>query len=141
MNLWKKKISSISKELDLVSKKNTYLKNDLDTHVCHASIALSSNVSIACTSSSIIENDICMLKKSVDCLGFILSQCALSHSRLESMFRKKQIPSMHAHKPRHTHAPHGHTHNTLYAYVYTCTHVDVRDTLLSFVMIVYMIQI
>ena len=82
----KNKIVSISKELDLVSKKNTSLKNDIDTHVCHASPP---SVSIICTSSSIIENDICLLKKSVDCLGSTLSQCSMNHTRLESMFRKK----------------------------------------------------
>ena len=62
-----------------------------------------------------------MLKKSVVCLGFTLSQCAKSHTRLESLFRTKQVPSMHAHHPRHTHAPHGH-HHSMYAHVYTCTH-------------------
>ena len=67
----KNKIVLISKKLDLVSKENIFLKNNLDTHVCHAS---SSSVSIACsTSSSIIENDICMLKKNIDCLGSTLS--------------------------------------------------------------------
>ena len=53
----KKKISSISKELDLVSKKNISLKNDLDSHVCHTSVASYSSSPIACTSSSMIEND------------------------------------------------------------------------------------
>ena len=115
------KIVSISKELDLVTKKNISLKNDLDPHVCHASVASHSTSPIACT-SSIIENDISMLKKSVDCLGSTLSHCAMNHSRLESLFRKKQVPPMHANRPRHTHAPHVHTHNTLYAHVYTCTH-------------------
>ena len=28
---------------------------------------------------------------------------------------------MHAHKTRHTHASHIHTHDTMYAHVYTCT--------------------
>jgi len=46
----------------------------------------------------------------------------MNHTRLESLVRKKQVPSiMHAHHTRHTHAPHGH-HHTLYAHVYTCTH-------------------
>ena len=67
----KNKIISISKDLDLISNKNKFLKNDLDSHVCHANIASPSSISIACTSSSMIENDICMLKKSVDCLGYI----------------------------------------------------------------------
>ena len=76
-NSLKNKIASISKELDLVSKKNIFLKNDLDTHVCHAS---SSSIPIACsTSCTIIENDICILKKSVDCLGSTLSQYAMNH--------------------------------------------------------------
>ena len=66
------------------------MKNDLDSHVCYASVASPSSLPIACT-SFIIENDINNLKKSVDCLGSTLSHCALNHSRLESMFRKKQV--------------------------------------------------
>ena len=81
----KNKIASISKELEMVSKKNISLQNDLSAHVCHASVA-SSSLPIACTSSSRIDNDICLLKKSVDCLGSTLSHCAMNHSRLESMF-------------------------------------------------------
>ena len=29
---------------------------------------------------------------------------------------------MHAHKLRHTHTSHVHTHDTMYAHMYTCTH-------------------
>ena len=72
-----------------------------------------------------------MLKKSVDYLGSTLSHCVSSHTRLESMFRKKQIPSLHAHHPRHTHAPHGHTHH-MYAHVYTCTHCGRKGQLAKF---------
>ena len=72
-----------------------------------------------------------MLKKSVECLDSTLSQCVLSHTRLESLFRKKQVPSMHAHHPRHTHASHGH-HYTLYAHVYTCTHCGRKGHLAKF---------
>ena len=94
----------------MVSKDNKTLKNDLDSHVCHAS---PSSIPIACsTSSSHVENDIIMLKKSVNCLGSTLSKCAMNHTRLESMFRKKHTPYIHAHKPRHTHASHV-THMTL----------------------------
>ena len=57
------KIASITKELEIVLKKNVSLKKDLDSHVCHASVASHPNLPIACTSSSMIENDICMLKK------------------------------------------------------------------------------
>ena len=50
----------------------------------------SSSKHVACsTFSSSIKNDICMMKKSVDCLGFTLSQCAMDHKKLKSMFRKK----------------------------------------------------
>ena len=132
----KNKITSISKELDLVFKKNISLKNDLNSHVCHATIASPSSVPIACsTSSSMIENDICVLKKSVDCLGFTLSQSATDHKKLESMFLKKHARHVHAHHTRHTHASHVYTHNTMYAHVYTCTHCRLRATLKNFVMI------
>ena len=79
-----------------------------------------------------IENDICMLKKSVDYLGSTLSQCAMNHMRLESMFRKKHAPHMYAHKTRHTHAHHAHTHDSLYARVYTCTHCGYKGHITKF---------
>ena len=85
----------------------------------------------ACTSSSRINDDICMLKKRVDCLGSTMSQCAMNHSRLESLVRKKQVPTfMHAHPSRHTHTPHGHHHT--YAHVYTCTHCGRKGHLAKF---------
>ena len=75
----------------------------------------------------------CDLKKSVDCLGSILSQCAMNHTRLESMFHKKHAaPHMHAHKSRHTHASHAHTHDTMYAHVYTCAHCGRKGHLVKF---------
>ena len=39
---------------------------------------------------------------------------------------------MHAHHPRHTHAPHVHAHNTMYAHVYTCTHCERKGHLVKF---------
>jgi len=129
----KNKIISISKEINLISNENKTLKNDLESLVCHANIASPPSVSIACsTLSSSIKNDICMLKKCVDCLGSILSQCAMNHTRLESMFRKKHAPPVHAHKPQHTHASHIHTHNTMYAHVHTCTHYGCNGHLTKF---------
>ena len=38
------------------------------------------------------------------------------------MFRKKHTPDIHAHHSRHTHASHVHTHDTMYAHVYTYIH-------------------
>ena len=51
---------------------------------------------------------------------------------VESMFRKKQVPNVHAHKSWHTHAPHVPTHNTMYARVYTCTHCGRKGHLVKF---------
>ena len=76
--------------------------------------------------------DICILKISVDCLGFTLSQYVMYHKRLESMFRKKHAPHIYAHKSRHTHAHHAHTHDSLYASVYTCTHCGRKGHLAKF---------
>ena len=73
-----------------------------------------------------------MLKKSVNCLGSTLSKCAMNHTWLESMFRKKYAPHMHAHHIRHTHASHVHTHDTMYAHVYSCTHYGRKDHLAKF---------
>ena len=77
--------------MDLVSNENKSLKNYLSSHICHIPIASSSiDKHVACsTSSSIIKNDICALKKSVDCLGSTLSQCAMNHKKLEFIFHKK----------------------------------------------------
>ena len=77
----------------------------------------------------------------MDCLGSTLSHCVLSHTRLESLFQKKQVPSMHAHKPQHTHTSHVHTHNTMYAHVYICTHCGRKGHLAKFTLIELMIQI
>ena len=71
------------------------------------------------------------MKKSVDCLGSTLSQCALDHKRLETLVRNKQVPSLHAHPSRHTHASHGHHHH-MYAHVYTCTHCGRKGHLARF---------
>ena len=123
----------------MVSKKNKSLKNNIDSHIFHTPIDSSSiNKHVSCsTSSSNIKNDICMLKKSVDYLGSTLSQCAMNHTRLESMFRKKHAPHM-----QHT------IHDIQMLIMLThmipcmlmCTLVqimDVRATLQSFVMIEY----
>ena len=54
--------------------------------------------------------------------GLHFEPMSLNHTRLESMFRKKHAPHMHAHHTRHTHAHHAHTHDSMYAHVYTYTH-------------------
>ena len=56
----------------------------------------------------------------------------MNHTRLESMFHKKHAPPMHAHKSRLTRASHVHTHNTMYAHVYTCTHCGRTGHLVKF---------
>jgi len=48
------------------------------------------------------------------------------------MFRKKQVPSMHAHKLRHTHASHVHTYDTRHAHVYAYTHCGRKCHLAKF---------
>jgi len=50
-------------------------------------------------------------------------------TRLETLVRKKQVPSLHVHPSRHTHTSHGHHHHTKYAHVYTCTHCGRKDQL------------
>ena len=86
----KNKIDLISKELESISLEKVSLKNAFDSYVCHATIDSSFiDKHISFSTSSSIENDICVLKKSVDCLGSTLRQCAMNHTRLESMLRKK----------------------------------------------------
>ena len=117
--------------MNLVSNENKFFKNDLSSHVCHISSAPSTTGKhVACsTSFSIIENDICALKKSIDCLGSTSSKCIMNHTRLKFMLHKKHAPHMHTHKLLHTHAHHAHKHDFMYAHVYTCTHCDVRAIL------------
>ena len=55
----------------------------------------------------------------------------MNHTRLETLVRKKQVPSLHVHPSRHTHAHHGHNHN-MYAHVYTCTHCGRKRHLARF---------
>ena len=56
----------------------------------------------------------------------------MNHTRLESMFRKKHAPHMHAHHTWHTHAHHAHTHDSMYAHVYSCTHCGRKGHLAKF---------
>ena len=65
----KNKIIFISNDLNVCLKKNEVLQNRIDVHVCHAS----PRIPIACHTSSLINNDISLLKKTVDCLGSTLS--------------------------------------------------------------------
>ena len=73
-----------------------------------------------------------MLKKSIDCLGSTLSQCAMDHKKLESIFRKKYAPHVYTHHTRHAHASHAHTHDSMYAHVYTCIHCGRTDYIARF---------
>jgi len=56
----------------------------------------------------------------------------MNHKKLESMFRKKHTPHMHAHFSRHTHASHVHRYDTLYDRVYTCIHCGCMGHLTKF---------
>jgi len=127
----KMKIDSILKDLDVCLKKNISLQNDIDAHVCYASVG-SPSTPIACHTSFLIEKDIFMLKKNIDSLGSTLSDCVSCHTRLESLFQKKQVLSLHAHPPRYTHATHNQNHHTLYAHVCTCTHCGRKGHLAKF---------
>ena len=114
----KKKI--VSKEKEKISKK----KNNFDSHSFHVSHV--NNVA-----PPIDKNEIHVLNKRIDCLGSTLSQCAFNHSKLESLFRKKQVSHTHAHTPWHAHTHHAHTSH-MYARVYTCTHCDHKSHLARF---------
>ena len=112
------------------------MKNNLASHSCHDSIVVTFiDINAFSTSSSKIENDICMLKNNVDCLGSTLSQCAMDHKKLEPMFRKKQGSHIHVHQSRYAHAQthtQTHTHDSIYTHVYTCTHCGRKSHLAKF---------
>jgi len=65
-------------------------------------------------------------------LGSTLSQYAMNHTRLESMFRKIHTPHIQEHPSQHTHASHVHIHDTMYAHVYTCTRCGRKGRLAKF---------
>mgnify|MGYP000872325104 CR=1 FL=1 len=86
--------------------------------VSHASIVL----------SPIIENEICVLKKNIECLSSTLSQCVFDHKRIESLFQRKQDPPIHAHTSRHAHT----YHTQKYANMYHCSHCGRKGHLAKF---------
>ena len=101
------------KEKDFVSQKKR--KNDsLSHHALHATT-----------------NEIKDLKNKMDCLSSNLSTCAFNHTRLESMFSKKQTPSFHAHHHAYV-AHHDHTHTHKHTKVYICTHCGRKGHLAKF---------
>jgi len=106
------------KEKDFVSQKKK--KSDSISH--HASHA------------HIDQNEIKNLKNKIDNLSSNLSSCAFNHTRLESLFQKKQVPHTHAHS-HHAHAydaHHAHTPTHKYAKVYICTHCGRKGHLRKF---------
>ena len=75
------------------------------------------------------------LKNKIDCLSSTLSKCAFNHSKLESLFQKKQVPHVHAHHPQHAYAHfarHDHTHSHVHSRVYKCTHCGRKGHLAKF---------
>ena len=108
-NSLKRKIFEKEKEKEKVSKKNK--KNDSISHLSlHATID---------------DSEINLLKNKINNLSSTLSKCAFNHSRLESLFSKKQAPHVHAHHSQHAYAHfarHDHTHTHMHPRVYKCTH-------------------
>ena len=100
----------VEKEKEFVSKKKK--KND---HISHHALHVTSN-------------EINMLKNKID----NLSSCAFNHTKLESLFSKKQTPHVHAH-PHHAYVEHhAHTHTHKHTKVYTCTHCGRKGHLRKF---------
>ena len=94
----------VKKEKENVSKKNK--KND-SHHALHANT-----------------NEMKFLKNKINCLSSTLNKRAFNHTRLESLFSKKQTPHIHAH---HYHAfayvaRHDYKHTHKHSKVYKCTH-------------------
>ena len=112
----KRKFVEKEKEKDFVSKKKK--KNDsLSHHALHATT-----------------NEINVLKNKMNNLSSTLSSCAFNHTRLESLFQKKQVPHVHAHS-HHAFAyvaQHDHTPTHKHTKVYTCTHCGRKGHLAKF---------
>ena len=136
----KNKIISISNELNVCLDKNIVLQNKIDAHVCHVRV-VSHTSPIACSTSSLIENDINLIKKKMDCLGSTMSQCAMNHTRLDPWFERNKF-HLYMHTIHGIHMIRTFTPITQCMFMCTLVHiVDVRATLLNFVLIVYMLQI
>ena len=114
-NSLKRKIFEKEKEKEKVSKKKRNFE-----HALHAT-------------TSIDQNEVKFLKKKIDCLSSTLSSCAFNHSRLESLFSKKQTPHIHAHHHAYAYvARHDHTHTHKHLKVYKCTHCGRKGHLAKF---------
>ena len=90
-------------------KVNVSKKNKIVDHAFHATT----------------KNEVKFLKNKIDCLSSTLSKCAFNHSRLETLFSKKQTPYIHAHHHPHAYAHfarHDHTHTHMHSRVHKCTH-------------------
>ena len=62
-----------------------------------------------------------------------MSSCAFNHSRLESLFQKKQVPHIHAHHSHHAYVTrHAHTQTHMHTKVYKCTHCGRKVHLVKF---------
>ena len=128
---------SLKTQLDFVLKENEVLKNknDCDDVLKKNEVLSSRDKHLACSTSSSINNDICMMKKSVDCLSSTLSQCVMNHKRLESMFRKNVL-HLYMHIIHGIHMLLMFTHMTPCMIECTLVHIVVtQDTLQNFVMI------
>ena len=77
-------------------------------------------------------NEINVLKNKINCLSSTLSTCAFNHSRLESLFSKKQASHVHALYPHHAYVCHNHTHTHIHPKVYKCTHCGRKGYLAKF---------
>ena len=105
-------------------------KKIVDSHSCQAT-----NDHCHIFHATIDKNEIHVLKNRIDFLSSTFSNCAFNHSRLESLFQKKQVPRVHAHHPQHAYAHfarHDHTHTHMHPRVYKCTHCDRKDHLVKF---------
>ena len=111
-NSLKRKI--VSKEKENISKK----KKIVDSHSCHAN-----NDPYHVFHATIDKNEIYVLKNRIDCLSSTLSNCIFNHSKLETLFQKKQAPHVHAHNPQYTYARYAHIH--LLICMLECTHVHI----------------
>ena len=89
----------MKKEKEIVLKENDSLKTKIVLKEKEKISKKKNSSSYAHVSSSKINDDICILKKSIDCLGSTLSQCAFKHNKLELIFHKKHVPHVHTHQP------------------------------------------
>ena len=130
----KNKIILVEKQKEVAFNENNSLKRKIvEKEKENFSKKTKKNDSISHHALHATTNEIKVLKNKINSLSSTLSSCAFNHTRLESLFSKKQTPHAYAHHHAYAHFAHyDHTHTHMHARVYKCTHCGRKGHLAKF---------